>query len=421
MWYTKGVSDLLVTNVRPWGAEPVDLEISGGTIAAIHPVGSSPAGEGASAPTPFDGEGRVALPAFTDAHVHLDSTRIGLPYRPSSLPPGHGIWDCIMNDRDNWRDAGASVAERASTTLGRAIANGMTRARSYAQVDADCGLERLEGVVAAKQEHAARAQVQIVAFPQAGLFVEPGVPQLIDQAMTAGADVVGGIDPCSLERDPVRHLDTVFEIAARHDAPIDVHLHEPGDLGAFSASMILDRIKAHGCKSKVTIAHAYFLATLPQAKLEPLLDEFAQWDVALTTIAPRLGLPIESILSRGIRIGLGQDGQRDYWSPYGNTDMLDRAWQLAFTQGYRRDQQIEDCLAVASLGGADVIDGHSPGSATNDEAHTITGRAGLSIGDVADVVLVPADNAAAAVMDRSQGRAVIHGGALVADNGELLG
>src|SRR5690606_7024026 len=107
--------------------------------------------------------------AFTDAHVHLDSTRIGLPFRPHSAE-GRRLWDMIENDRRHWRQAEASVTERATTTLGRAITHGMTRARSYAQVDADCRLERLEGVLAAREQHRDRAQVQVVAFPQAGLF-----------------------------------------------------------------------------------------------------------------------------------------------------------------------------------------------------------------------------------------------------------
>ena len=50
------------------------------------------------------------------------------------------------------------------------------------------------------------------------------------------------------------------------------------------------------------------------------------------------------------------DGQRDYWSPYGNGDMLDRAWQLAFVNGYGSDEHVEHALGVATWGGASVID-----------------------------------------------------------------
>ncbi|MDN5770440.1 MAG: hypothetical protein L0H24_06045, partial [Microlunatus sp.] len=108
----------LLTNVRPWGGSAVDLELRGGVIAAIHPsLGEVVRGEGVAV---VDGGGRIALPAFTDAHVHLDSTRIGLPFRPHTAEPGP-LWNLIANDRAHWREAEESVSDRATTTLGRAI------------------------------------------------------------------------------------------------------------------------------------------------------------------------------------------------------------------------------------------------------------------------------------------------------------
>lgn len=47
----------------------------------------------------------------------------------------------------------------------------------------------------------------MIAFPQAGLLREPGSADVLAGALEQGADVVGGIDPCSLDRDPVQHLD----------------------------------------------------------------------------------------------------------------------------------------------------------------------------------------------------------------------
>lgn len=158
------MSDLLIRNVRPWGGEAADLVVRGGVLVATAPAGAY-APEGAGGAPSIDGAGMLALPAFSDVHVHLDSTRIGLPFRPHSVSE-RGLWGMIQNDRENWRDAEASVSERATRTLGSAIAHGLTRARSYAQVDADCGLERLDGVLAAREHHRERARVEVVAFPR---------------------------------------------------------------------------------------------------------------------------------------------------------------------------------------------------------------------------------------------------------------
>ena len=183
-----GVGDLLLRDVRPWprepGGAPVDVLIRDGRIAS----GEAPDGVPVA-----DGGGGVLLPAFTDAHAHLDSTRLGLPFRPHTA--GSGLDALISNDRANWRRAGGSIGERATRTLGATIAAGATTVRSHAQVDTDCGLERLEGVLAARQAHAGRADVQVVAFPQSGILRDPGTADLLDAAMRAGADVVGGLDP----------------------------------------------------------------------------------------------------------------------------------------------------------------------------------------------------------------------------------
>lgn len=409
---------LLITNVRPWGLDPVDVLLQDGAIIACTPVATSvaeqdsPSGSSTEAETEhFDGEGKLIFPSFSDVHVHLDSTRVGLPFRPNDVVRKN-LWSFIQNDRDHWREAEASVAERATATLGSAITHGMTRARSYAQIDADCGLERLEGVLAAREAHQDRADVEVVAFPQAGLLLEHGVPALIEEGLRSGVDLVGGIDPCALDQNPKEHLDIVFELAQRYQVGIDVHLHEPGELGLFSAQQVIQRTRALGMQGQVTLAHSFFLGMISESQRAAVLEDLVELDIALTTIAPggRSTLPLLEILDAGVRIGLGQDGQRDYWSPYGNTDMLDRTWQLSFTNGLRRDVDIERAVETATLGGARVMDAQ----------RSFDSSRGFAVGDPADFVLIPSELAASAVMDRPEDRTVVHAGRIVADKGTLI-
>jgi len=403
-----GPGSALLSDVRPWGGPPVDVRVVDGVIAELLPVGTAPgAGEDV-----VDGRGRLLLPSFADVHVHLDSTRLGLPFRPHTGTPG--VWGMMLNDRANWRDAEAPIADRTTEALGRMVARGTTSARSYAQVDVDAGLERLQAVLAAKEAHRDRATVEVIAFPQAGLLREAGSVELLDEAMAQGADVVGGIDPCLLDRDPARHLDLVFGLAEKHDAPIDVHLHEPDQLAKFSAELIVERTRAHGMTGRVTISHGYGLAALPHEQLLPLVEQFAELDIAWATIAPPSPLPTLLLAEHGVRVGLGEDGQRDYWSPYGNADMLDRTWQLAFTNGFRRDEHVEHCIAVATVGGRSVL-GTAP--ALRDHLD----RPGASVGDPADLLLVEGETVTAAVMDRSPDRTVLFRGRVVADGLELTG
>ena len=139
------------------------------------------------------------------------------------------------------------------------------------------------------------------------------------------------------------------------------------------------------------------------------MEQFAELDIAWATIAPAKPLPTLLLAEHGIRVGLGEDGQRDYWSPYGNADMLDRTWQLAFTNGFRRSDLIEHCVAVATMGGRAVLD------PTADRLRSIDERPGVAVGDPADLLIVAGESVAAAVMDRSDDRTVLRGGVVVAD------
>jgi len=407
------MSDLVLRNVRLWprqvGGDTVDMIVRDGRIAELVSEART------TGATEVDGGGGVVMPAFADVHTHLDSTRLGLPFKPHTAGPG--LTGLIENDRRNWRSDG-SVAARATRTLAASIAGGATLVRSHAQVDTDCGLERLEGVLAARLAHADRCRVELVAFPQSGIVRDPGTADLLGAAIAAGANLIGGIDPCGLDRDPVEHLDIVFALAERHQVGIDIHLHEASDLGAFSFELIAERTAALSMQGKVTVSHAFALSSVPAARQQQLIELLAINDIALTTVAPgnTEPLPLQALRAAGVRVGLGQDGIRDYWSPYGNGDMLERAWQLAFRAGVRKDELIEQCADVASRGGRSVVEGGT-WSTANVVDDSISG---LAVGAPADLVVVPADTVTAAVMDHPQQRLVIHDGRVVARDGQLV-
>lgn len=268
---------MLISDVRPWGGERSDVELDGDRITAIRP-------HAPSASPSLEGRGRLLFPSFSDVHVHLDSTRIGLPFRPHTGGPG--VVAMMTNDRLNWRSAEVPLPERVAGTLERMIGLGTTRVRSYAQVDVDCRLEKLDAVLAAREKYADQAEVQVMAFAQAGILREPGTLDLLDAALRSGATVIGGIDPCTLDRDPKGHLDAVFALAEKHQAEIDIHLHEPGHLGLFSTDLVIDRVRALDMRGKVTMSHAYDLGSISESVSRRVIDDFASLDIAMTTVAP---------------------------------------------------------------------------------------------------------------------------------------
>lgn len=396
-----------VKNVRIFARrhddDAVDIEVADGRIKAI-------------IPTEELGSSKLLLPSLGDVHAHLDSNRMGQRFRPHTADGTlHGY---IMNDRENWRNGESSVRNQASFAIATIVASGGTRIRSHTQIDSDCLLERFSGVRDALAAYGDVLDSQIVAFPQAGIVREKGVKDLLDAALSEGADLVGGLDPVQYDRDPKTHLDIVFELAEKHGKGVDIHLHEGGTAGIYSFEEIAHRTKTLGLEGKVTISHAFALNTNPETEVRKLVELIADAGISVTTVAPQKGSLPQSILGEhSVAIGLGEDGQRDYWSPYGDGDLLRRTWQLAFTNGFRRDDAIEHCFDIASRGGAQVMAGQRPGGTdlTDDV------RFGLAVGAPADFIVLDSDSVTAAIMDCPRERDVYKGGQLVASGGELLG
>lgn len=390
---------LLLRKVRPLGAAAVDVLMHGDRIAAV----------GAGLPLPpgaavEEGDGALLLPGLVEGHTHLDKTLWGLPWYVNEV--GTRLVDRIDNERA-FRHASGHDAAAQSLALARAfLANGTMRIRTHVDIDTQAGLKHLEGVLRTRDAMAPWQQIQTVAFPQSGLLVRPGTAELLDAALAAGADVLGGLDPCAIDGDPVRSLDVLFGIAARHGKPLDIHLHEPGAMGAFSLGLILDRTEALGLQGRVAISHGFCLGDLPPAECNALLARMAALGVVLVTSAPpsRSVPPVLACRAAGVTVLGGNDGIRDTWTPYGTPDMLERAMLIGLRYNLRRDDEIDialDCVTRAAALGCGF-------------AHH-----GLLPGSRADLVLVDAQSVAHAVVARPRRRLVVAGGAIVARDGVL--
>jgi len=388
---------LLLTGVRPLGGPARDLLVADGKITRVGERLEAP--EGA---TVVDGRGQLAVPGLVDAHAHLDKTLWGLPWRPHTA--GDGLAALIDNEhrgRAELRRQGVTVAQRAASLLAAYVAAGTSHIRSHVDVDSVAGLDSLHGVMDARDTFADRVDVELVAFPQSGLLVRPGTAELLEAAVRAGADLVGGLDPAGFDQRPVEHLDAVFAIADRNGCGVDIHLHDGGELGAFTIDLIVERTRALGLSGKVTISHAFALAEVPEPRLGRLVEGLADQRVSLTTVAPgnRPPLPLSRLRAAGVTVGLGCDGVRDLWSPWGDGDPLGRAALLAWRAGARRDQDLAVALEVATVGGAGVLglDGH-----------------GLEPGCWADLALVPASTVGEAVVVHPPRSLVLKRGRVVA-------
>jgi cytosine deaminase len=246
-----------------------------------------------------------------------------------------------------------------------------------------------------------------VAFPQSGIISSPGTAALLDEAIALGCEVVGGLDPATIDRDIEAHLDVVFGIADRRGVGVDTHLHDNGTLGAFEIEQICARTAALGLGGQVAVSHAYALGQVDANTLSRIADTLASAGVAIMTIAPPNSAfpPVAVLREAGVTVFSGSDNIRDSWWPYGDGDMLRRANVIGHRSGFFEDRQLEQAFDAVSYSGATAL-------GLDDY--------GLDIGDWADFVVVPAQHVPEAVVAVPSQRAVYRRGKLVASNGLLV-
>ncbi|MCG6122285.1 MAG: amidohydrolase family protein [Microvirga sp.] len=392
-------ADLLIRDARPMGGERADVLIRDGRVARIAP------GIVADGVPEEDANGAVALPGFVDAHTHLDKTLMGRGWHVNNV--GADLMRMIENERRLRADPAIDPHVQSMRHATALIATGTSLIRSHVDIDTDNGLRMVEGVLATREALRGEVEIEIVAFPQSGLVVRPGTLALLEEALRMGADLVGGLDPCGIDRDPKASLDAVFDLAGRFGRPIDIHLHEAGDLGAFTAALICERTRALGMQGRVTISHAFYLGLRDHVRVGRMIDELAELDVAIvTTGAPSRDIPpLTRLLDAGVRVGAGCDGVRDAWKPSARPDMRDRARIICMKQDLRADDELELAVRLVTTESARVLG--------RDDHRLVEGA-------VADLVLLDVETLAEVAMDASPARLVVKGGRVVARDGAAL-
>ena len=188
----------------------------------------------------------------------------------------------------------------------------------------------------------------------------------------------------------MRHLDIVFGLADRHGKPVDIHLHEGGQLGLFTLALIAERTKALGLSRRVTVSHAYCLADASGLEFGRIAALLADAGISILSSAPETRMPpVRKLRDAGVTVFLGSDNVRDAWSPFGNGDMLERAAIAARQQVLVEDDELALAFELVTTAAAKA-----------------TGRAGYGIapGRAADFLLVDAANLAEAVASPPRGR-----------------
>lgn len=401
--------DLILRGANlPDGREGVDILVKDGLVQA---VGQQIEATGREE---LDVAGRLVAPPFVDCHFHMDATlSLGLPRlnRSGTLLEGIALWGELKPLLTP-----EAVAGRALAYCDMAVAQGIGAIRSHVDV-CDDRLVGVEALLEVRRQVAPYLTLQLVAFPQDGLYRAPGARENLLRALDMGVDVVGGIP--HFERtmeDGRRSVTELCEIAADRGLPVDLHCDETDDPLSRHIETLAHEVLRLGLQGRATGSHLTSMHGMDNyyaSKLIPLIAEAGVAAIAnplinITiqgrhdTYPKRRGMTrVPELIAAGVTTALGQDCVMDPWYGLGSGDMLDVAHMA---------------VHVAQMTGQDQVKGLF-GAVTEAPARIMRLEGyGLEPGHRADLVVLEAGDPVEAVRLRAARLHVLRAGRVVAQS-----
>lgn len=336
----------------------LDLVIEDGRIVADGPAEAE-----------ADLGGAIVLPAFVDAHTHLDKGHIW-PRRPNPDGGFMGALTSVADDRAaNW--SAEDVRRRADFALRCAYAHGTRAIRTHIDSVAPQGAISWPVFERLREDWAGRIALQGASL--VGVEVVEDTPEW--HALAERVAAAGGVLGCVTYPVPDldRRLDLFFETAARHGLSADFHADETLDPASRTLRAITEAVGRTGFDAPVTAGHCCSLSTQPETEALATLDAVARAGISMISLAmcnlylqdrvpgrtPRSrGVTlVHEARERGIEVAFASDNTRDPFYAYGDLDMLEvlrEATRIAHLDHAREDWPRAVSAAPAAIMGIEA-------------------------------------------------------------------
>ena len=353
--------DLLVKGGTLPDGTRADIGIEGDTIAAIGRLGTQ-------AHRVIDATGDLVSPPFVDPHFHMDATlSYGLPRINASgtLLEGIALWGELR--------ATATVEEirdRALAYCDWAVSMGLLAIRSHVDTT-DPRLLGVEALLDVRQKVAPYLELQLVAFPQDGLYRSPTARQNLLRALDLGVDVVGGIP--HFERtmeDGRRSVTELCELGAKLGRMVDLHCDESDDPHSRHVEQLACETQRLGLSNRVTGSHLtsmhsmdnYYASKLIALMAEAELNAIANPLINIViqgrhdTYPKRRGMTrVPELMKAGLTVAFGHDCVMDPWYSMGSGDMLEVAHMAVHVGQMTSLAAMRACFAAVTDNAARIL------------------------------------------------------------------
>jgi cytosine deaminase len=310
----------------------VDILIDEGRIAAMAPAGQQDFGD-----TPrLAVAGRIVLPAFVDAHTHLDKGHI---WRRAPNPTGDfpGAIGAVMSDRGaKW--SAEDVAARMEFSLQCAYARGTRAIRTH--LDSVGPQAEISFPVFAAARERWKGRIELQASPLFGVDVmfAPGHLETVEAMVEAhGSKLVGAV--AYMIPGLQQALDALFALAERRGWDLDFHVDESADPQARSLGVIADTAIRRGFPGQILAGHCCSLARQDDDERERTIEKVARARISVVSLpmcnmflqdrragrTPRWRgvTALHELKAAGAETMIASDNTRDPFYAYGDLDMLE--------------------------------------------------------------------------------------------------
>ncbi|PSB34689.1 cytosine deaminase [Stenomitos frigidus] len=403
--------DLLLRNGRLLQCDQtiadVDIAIQQGAIVAIAPKITE------IAKLELDLQKQLVSPPFVESHIHLDSAlTVGKPRwnQSGTLFEGIEIW------RERKQNLSLDdVKTRAIETLKQQATQGVLYVRSHADVS-ETSLTALQALLEVRDAVKEWITLQVVAFPQDGIYSGPQNDHLIEKAMEMGADVVGGIPHYELTReDGVKSVQRIFALAQKYDRLIDIHCDEIDDDQSRFLEVVAACVLRTGMGSRVTASHTTAFGSYNNAYAFKLLSFLRRTELNFIanplinitlqgrtdTYPKRRGVTrVKELWQQGTNVSFGHDCVQDPWYSLGTGNMLDVASMGLHICQMTGTAEIDACYDMVTWNGAKTLN--------------VSDRYGVEVGKPANLIVLDAQDRYDAIRRRATVSYVISQGKLLA-------
>ncbi len=293
------------------------------------------------------GNNSLLLPSLKEMHCHLDKSKLGAPWTPISK--AESLTERFTNEIIELDSLEIPLKERAKNLLETELKNGVSFFRSHIDVHQKVGQRYLNEVKELLADYEDLLDYELIAFPQHGMILSNAYSE-VDTALSNGATLIGGVDPESLDGDAEKSLAQTFELAVKHQVPIDIHVHDRQEAGRKTVKQLIKYTKEANWQGKVTISHAFGLNDFTGGEREEIFHEMGKQKIAVISSVTINGVipPLKELQRLGVEVHLGCDNVYDSWSPFGTGNINEKLNQYCEIFGLSSQKDLTNAFQLIS-------------------------------------------------------------------------